>query len=199
MAATDPQPANAKGLLAELKRDPKRAVVLAVLGAVLLVIGGRLLLQQLGSPRTGAAAQGPAGRAQDDPAHGKAPGDVWAKASQGAAQPKAPAARSLPLVRDIFTPNPTFFPPHRPAPAAATAKVVDDPEARLAAERRAALAQASSLVLQTTVVGATGTAIINGQVLRVGDTIGGFRVVEIASRSCTLAKGAVRVTLEMTN
>jgi hypothetical protein len=184
-------------LLAELKRDPKRAVVMGVLGLVLFVLGGRLVLKQIGPSAATAAAVKATPKTAKKPL---APG-VGKAAAEAAARSAATAAQKVLLDRDLFRPNPAFFPPAKPAaPAVSTAKVVqDDPAARQAAAKKKVLAEAHSLGLQTTMVGSSPTAMINGQVLRVGDVIRGFQVVEISSRSCTLVKDEVRVTLEMLN
>ena len=99
--------------------------------------------------------------------------------------------------RDMFTPDPVYFPPKQKPRPVAVATPVDEEAARREAERKAVQAQARALTLQSTMVGSA--AIINGQVLRVGDWINGFQVVEIAVRSCTVEKSSMRVTLEMAN
>jgi len=80
-------------------------------------------------------------------------------------------------------------------------KPIDDSIAVKEAQDRAVRAQAQALSLQSTIVGDVDvpTAIINGEVLRVGDLINGFRVVDIAARTCTVEKANLRITLEMTN
>jgi hypothetical protein len=99
------------------------------------------------------------------------------------------------IKRDIFAANPKYFPPVvKPDVAShAAPSGMDD----INAERAAIQAKALELALQSTVVSANPTAIIEGQVLHVGDWVNGFRVVEIGSRQCTLEKSGVKVTIEM--
>jgi len=93
-------------------------------------------------------------------------------------------------------PNPDFFPPEEPPPAP-KAKATPGADARKQAEAKAVAAQARALTLQSTVVSATPTAIINGRVLRAGEWINGFQVTHITSHTCTLEKKGISVVLEM--
>jgi hypothetical protein len=54
-------------------------------------------------------------------------------------------------------------------------------------------------VLQSTFIGSTPTAVVNGRVLRVGESINGFKVVEITARACVVEQGEVKVRLEMSS
>jgi hypothetical protein len=64
-------------------------------------------------------------------------------------------------------------------------------------ERQAVLKQAKEMVLQSTMTSANPSAVINGRVLRLGEWLNGFQVVEISPRACKVEKRGVRVTLEM--
>ena len=180
-------------LKAEANRDPKRTAVLGVLTVVLLVLAVRQIAKRTAPARAGAAV------AIRNPASAGMPGLA---AVGAAALPAEGLAEALPkrvpvVTRDLFTPNPGFYPSketERPAPVV---KPVDDTVARREAEFRTVQTQARSLALQSTVVGSVPTAIINGQVLRTNEWINGFEVVEISTRSCTVEKGGLRVTLEM--
>jgi hypothetical protein len=57
--------------------------------------------------------------------------------------------------------------------------------------------QALTLRLQSTMLGARPTAIINGQVLSLGDVINGFSIKSIGSGQCVVTCGGVDVTLIM--
>ena len=62
---------------------------------------------------------------------------------------------------------------------------------------RAVRAQADGLSLQSTMIGSSPSAVINGHVLRVGDYIEGFRVIGIHPRSCDVKKKGIEVSLGM--
>ncbi len=70
-------------------------------------------------------------------------------------------------------------------------------EEKLAARKKIVLAQAQALTLQSTIVTANPTAMINDSVLRKGDWINGFQVVEITPRTCSLVKDEITVILGM--
>lgn len=57
--------------------------------------------------------------------------------------------------------------------------------------------EASALHLQSTVMSETPLAVINSEILRVGEMIRGFRVVAIRARQVTLEKNGITLTLEM--
>jgi hypothetical protein len=183
-------------LLAELKRDRKKTAVMAVLLLVALVAVGRLFLRSA-VPTKAAAA----------PAAGKAAPAARASSAQrsdsgedrsgesGRERVKYLGPIDTTIKRDIFAANPKYFPAVvKPDVAShAAPSGMDD----INAERAAIQAKALELALQSTVVSANPTAIIEGQVLHVGDWVNGFRVVEIGSRQCTLEKSGVKVTIEM--
>ena len=57
--------------------------------------------------------------------------------------------------------------------------------------------QAEALSLQTTIMGAVPTALINGQVLHVGQEIQGFTVQSISANCCVVVKDGVEVPIPM--
>lgn len=186
-----------KRLLAELKRDRKKTAVMAILLLVALVAVGRLFLRSAVPTKAAAAA----------PAAGKAAPAARASSAQrsdsgedrsgesGRERVKYLGPIDTTIKRDIFAANPKYFPAVvKPDVAShAAPSGMDD----INAERAAIQAKALELALQSTVVSANPTAIIEGQVLHVGDWVNGFRVVEIGSRQCTLEKSGVKVTIEM--
>ena len=175
-------------LKAETRRDPKRAAVLGVLVVVLAVLAVRQFAKRAAPARAGAAvasAGAPAGGAVGSPA----------LVIEGLAE--ALPQRAAAVSRDLFTPNSGFYPSKQTEKPVLVVKPVDDTAARRQAEIRTVQTQAQAMTLQSTVVGSVPTAIINGQVLRTGERINGFRVVDISTRSCTVEKGGLRVTLEM--
>ena len=187
-------------LIDEAKRNPMKAGILGVLMLVLLIVVGRQALQYLAPARAGAAM--PGGGASQGQAIVDQPGPTARKAAAaGPDGAKLPSTRKplAKIQRNLFLPNPSFFPPKeedraKPKPIVTP---VDAAAARREAQKRAVQTEAQALTLQTTIVGASPTAIINGQVLGVGGWLNGFRVVSINSGSCVVEKKGMRVTLEM--
>jgi hypothetical protein len=191
-------------LLAGLRRDPKKASILGVLALVFLIVGVREVARRTGSPSAGSAATS---RVSDAGGATGLPGP--ANALQAPGLPKggnrqadsSTAIQKVPVDRDIFTPNVAYFPvgeKTEPGTVVSSTQVID-PTAKAEAARQEVQARAKALSLQSTVIGAVPTAIVNGRVLRVGDWISDFQVVEINSRSCQLEKSGIRVVLEMAN
>ena len=189
-------------LLAEVRRDPKKASILGVLALVLLIIGVRLVVFRTGSPSVSSAET-----AQASGAGGEMSLQRPASAAQSPSLSKGGdrqadsflAIQKVPVDRDIFTPNVAYFPVEdkaNPSTVVSAVQVVD-PTAKARAAKLQVQAQAKALSLQSTVVGSVPTAIVNGRVLRVGDWISDFQIVEISSRSCQLEKSGIRVVLEM--
>ena len=56
----------------------------------------------------------------------------------------------------------------------------------------------AALRLETTVMGTNPTAMINGRVLRVGDSINGFTVTAIAPQACKVCRDGAEFVLAMT-
>jgi hypothetical protein len=199
MSQTNPtRPGLQTRFRAELRRAPTRAAVLGVLVVVFLIVGVSQVAKHVGWPKRSSAAARPGAAV---PAPSKPTGGTAKAArpeSTGSLSELIGPARPR-VSRDIFTPDETYFPIKTKDPAAAAPKApkVLDPNAVAEAKRRETEARARALVLQTTVVGEFPTAMINGRVLRIGDAISGFKIVEISSRSCQLERNGIRVLLEM--
>lgn len=180
-------------LLAELRRDKKKTALLAVLAMVAVIVVGRSLV---GKSVPASAHGAPDPVTLTSPVYSS---EIQAVPVAATAAPK-PVKLNLKsdITRDLFTADMDYFPPEpvvQAVPKPATMPV-DEGEVHANAIR----AQATrSLLLQSTVCGVDSVAIINGLVLRLGDWITGFKVVEITSRTCTIEKDGVRVTLEMQN
>ena len=117
------------------------------------------------------------------------------------------------ITRDLFKPNLEYFPPAEGVGSHVV--VATDQQKGLFqqayqwvcqkqnARRRhmehigAIRARAQAFSLQSTVLGRSPTALINGQVLRKGDWISGFRLKAIASNYCIVSKNGVDVELHM--
>ena len=185
-------------LVMELKREKKKAIVLAVLGLVGVVVVARMVMKE--SAPSQAVAAG-AGSASVEPL----------ESNESATEPSAESFRTNEqarvkrekyirnidhsFTRDIFLPNSEYFPPEQEPGVGMIAPVATQDSTK--AKANVVRAQARALVLQSTVISATPTAIINGSVLCSGGWISGFEVVEIASHSCLVEKDGVKVTLEM--
>ena len=191
-------------LLAGLRRDPKKVSILGVLALVFLIVGVREIARRTGSPSAGSAAT-----AHVSDAGGATGLPVPANALQAPILPEggnrqadsSTAIHKAPVDRDIFTPNVAYFPVEekdKPSTVVSSTQVVD-PTTKAEAAKQEVQARAKALSLQSTVIGAVPTAVVNGRVLRVGDWISDFQVVEINSRSCQLEKSGIRVVLEMAN
>lgn len=191
-------------LFAELRRDPKKASIMGVLALVLLIIGVREVARRVGSPSAGSAATVRASGAGGATGLRKPANAVQAPGLPKGRNRQADSSTAIyksPVDRDIFTPNVAYFPVEekaKPSTVVSSAQVID-PTAKAEAAKLQVQAQAKALSLQSTVVGAVPTAIVNGRVLRVGDWISDFQIVEINSRSCQLEKSGIRVVLEMAN
>jgi hypothetical protein len=150
----------------------------------------------------------------------KPAGGTGAQASPGvgsaarAAEPSDPARRTQAqkrdayirnldrtIKRDLFEPNVVYFPIVQTVlgePVPKQGPTTTQPaEAARAAHEKFITDQAKDLKLQTTILSASPTAIIDGRVLRVEDWIRGFQVVEITSQHCVVMKEDVKVTLRL--
>lgn len=180
-------------LLAELRRDKKKTAILSLLLVAGLVVGARQASKLLGPSQAQASAGSallyPSGKADSVPAAaGAAEQD-----RKGAyiRQADRQITRDVFAVRlDLFAPDETVE-PVKVTPASAPS--VDEEQAKT---RRVAN-QAQILALQSTVTGENATAVINGNVLRVGEQVHEFRILEIQDQSCVIEKDGVKLTLTM--
>jgi hypothetical protein len=105
------------------------------------------------------------------------------------------------ITRDLFLANLDLFPRKNVEPV----KVVPTPTTAASApapvsadqDGRIIQAEAQALVLQSTMVGASSIANINGKILRVGEWFSGFEIVDITSHSCLVRKRNVTAVLEI--
>jgi hypothetical protein len=150
-------------------------------------------------PASGAGARTSPG-AGSAAAHAAVPTDP---ARQTQAEKRDAYIRNLDrtIKRDLFEPNVVYFPIVQTAavdPAAKQGPTTTQPaEAARVAHEKFIRDQAKDLKLQTTILSASPTAIIDGRVLRVEDWIRGFQVVEITSQHCVVMKEDVKVTLRL--
>ncbi len=177
-------------VMGEIHRESRKAVLLGLLLLVLCVIAGRELFVRLRPSEAEAAS--PQG------ASSRMPGDGRTNAGGLAADDGNDLVElgNVAVDRDLFTPNPVYFPPRQTSGSTPVVTMIGDGGKQDDA-RRAVQAQAQALTLQSTMLGDVPTAIVNGRVLRADDWISGFQVIEIQARSCTLGKLGVRVVLEL--
>jgi len=185
--------AQARRLVAELRRDRRRLAVLVVL----LVIGVGLMVRAVipGGP---------------SPAHASPKRSMSVAAATPSVSAEALRTKHADQIdyisrinrnqtRDLFHPNEVFFPLPRAVVKKTKAVVVpsSEPSKDLEQElqRRRVEQDAQSLKLQSTMFGARTVASISGHTLAVGDQIGEFRVTDIQSSSCTVEKNGVSVVL----
>jgi len=194
-------------LTSELKHDKKKTIILSVLVVFAGIVGGRMLITQ-SSPSKAKASQDTAlESSEDDALNTRATVIARAKAD---ARSKTNAERKRYLTkirhdfyRDIFKPNANYFPPAtgdvKPVKSADVVNEHAEKERLRRIEIQVIRAQAQALALQSTILSSQPTAMINDRVLRVGDWINGFKVIEIHSRSCVVEKRNVKIRLGMKN
>jgi len=180
---------------AELKRDKKKTMILAILLLVAAIVLGRTLLtgvapQQANAAGVDAVVQVP-----------EPPGEFVEPARQDRAAVREYINQLDHSVdRDIFAMNRDFYPPEVPSERPELlGQAETDADQQYKAQQQLMQAQARALLLQSTMISSRPTAIINGRVLRVGEWINGFEVVEITPRSCVVAKNDVNIILHMKN
>jgi len=187
----------------ELRQDKKKSVILCVLVLVACLVLLRLLLG--GTSPADADAADPGATAPADanlsaipqaPEYHSETADEQTDMSPRGADGRP---REM-IVRDLFVPNPDFFPlvrkgprSKKPAAQSQTQPVTSEEQMR----RQIILGQANGLSLQCTMIAASPTVIINGRVLQVGGRIGGFDVVGVTPHTCSVRKDGVTVILKM--
>lgn len=205
-------------LKAELRRDKKKTVALAVLLTVAGVTGGKLVIT-MSVPRDVKAS--PTRQEEPDATDAQPAEGPWVSVPRPSAETFANQARreeylagmDRDITRDLFNVDISRFPPRPgaggPDPQTEMSttgwlgmvyqRVVQkqQQDGQQLAKYRAILAQARSLSLQSTMLGSAPTALINGQVLRQGDYISGFLVKSIASNRCVVSKDGVDIELRM--
>lgn len=188
----------------QMLADRRKLAVFLSLFCVGLLLWGRLLLDR-SVPRTAVANPEQVAAGVDS-----SEGAASLAGPTGPRQPVSVIADYGPVRRDLFAFNAAFFPQiERPSPNVTNES---DPEAgllaKLAAQRAdeflqkqaqamAIRAEAKALNLQSTLVGQSARALINGQLFSVGEFVNGFEIVEIGSRTVKLRKQEIEVVLEM--
>jgi len=182
-----------KRLLAELKRDKKKTIVLTVLLVVAAGLGVRFLGKAGRPPRaTAAPAAGQTAGSQTDPTDAQ----MLENTGEQAQRDRYIRQLDAKITRDIFVPSDKYFDVSERD--GGRSRIVSLSSGQGRDNRREALEQeAERLVLQSTVVSQEPTAIINGQVVHVGDEICGFKVIKIRPRQCLVERSGFTVVLEL--
>jgi len=191
-----------KRLMAEFARDKKKAVILIVLVVAAVLFVGKLLLTS--SPVAATAAANPTAVVPPEAPTAPGAGSIASQmfdTQKSKADKREVVARAI--TRDIFMPDPSIFPyvKKTTGPNGSKVKVIEDEKTKRAAEleRRRVLVeeQAAKLHLESTIIGRTPIAIINGTVLGPGGMIDGFRIVKIDSQACVVEKDGFTLKLIM--
>jgi hypothetical protein len=205
---------------AELRRDKKKAGILFVLLVTAGIVGGRLLVTHTipagaaGAPAGGGNAAG-AAPAEQPPWAGGGPSSA-ARPGREAEREEYLARVDRTINRDLFRPRLESFPLEGMLLPASLVRVADasgepgmfqqveqwwsekqDAQRQQLERTNLVQAQAQALSLQSVMLSGSPTALINGQVLRVGDWISGFRVQAITAGSCVVAKDGVEAELHL--
>lgn len=167
----------------KLSSEKKKLVAMLGLIVVGLLLWGRLLIKQV--PKTAVA----------DPPQSSLV--TPAPPAKGSTTKKVVRVKlSDKLARDLFVPV-GYTPGKKPdaviTPAEKSRPEPADENVRI----QAVLTAAEKLTLQSTMQGEQPQAVINGQRVRVGQTIEGFQLLEIKPRQVTLRMNGVDVRLEM--
>ena len=180
--------------MVQLKQDPKKSTIMCVLLMVLVVIVVRLGFTSAGAAKARAGQSNPAAVASTG--EGDAPSEAAPGKGIKLTRPVVPGQPRI--TRNIFKLNASLYSSGGPRSSARLTEKDDDAqddEQKL--NRLAIQAEAAVLMLQSTIVGQSPAAIINGRVVRLGRTIGGFTVVAVSAQACVVSKDGVKVTLEM--
>lgn len=183
----------------DMRAEKKKVFMGGGLLCVALLLWGRLLLSD--PPRSAVA----------DPEAEVATARSSATPNRPTPPPPAPAEAKPEVVfeidgarvgRDLFAFDAGFYPDAFADPTVQAGSPKSEPDSAdqnqsWRASRRAVLAEASSLKLQSTMLGARSRAMIDGVLLETGQTIRGFELIEVRARQVTLVKQGVEVTLEM--
>jgi len=197
-------------LNAVMKRDPKKAFVLALLFAVLMAMWGKMMLSGgKGTPK--AASAMPAARVA--PSVGMVPNNK-AKSADAATQLQDWINQPLPgaISRNIFELKLDYFPMDgtRTAPITRTsndptfwdklAKSIDE-QADQQHKREILIQnlrqQAGQLQLTSTVMGPRPKAMVNGAMVGEGEVVAQFRIVRIDARSVVVEREGIKLEITM--
>jgi hypothetical protein len=195
-------------IVTQAKADPKKAAILAVLGIVMIFLWVRLVGS--GGPARASANitgfRGDGALAVPDNLRGSGKTNAtYASLLEWTRKPIAPLSRTL------FVVNYDFFPQDgsKPAPLRApqgdgfwdqvaksmTARADQIKEHEVLVENLRL--QAAQLKIQSTVMGASPKALINGQLVGVGGVVASFRVAKIEARKIVVEREGIKLELRL--
>jgi len=171
--------------MAKARQDPKKLVLVGGLSLVMVVMWGRLLINQSPQQASASALSVPIAAAASPASPTRTPD----KSAQRSTEDMPIVYVDLPesLVRDVFTLNRTQYPSVPEAPSTVQSRqsgppAPTDEQMWKESARRALM----GLELQTTMMGANPRAVISGRVLRPGEQINGFTLRQVQSRQVIL-------------
>ncbi len=178
--------------------DKRKLGVMFALLCVAMLLWGRLLLKDV--PRS-AVAEPAASQAPDTEPDKNIDSGPSTPQSRLADRPVIQVSLVDRVARDPFAFDPTRFPRigNEDETAAVRTKLVEEPtdDDQQRQSHKAIELAARRLNLQSTLLGAQSRAMINGQLLSVGESIQGFELIDVRSRQVTVRKDNVEVVLEM--
>jgi hypothetical protein len=174
-----------------LMQDKKKFALIAGLGCVMLLLWGRLILKQV--PRTAVADPAPTSVAS---ASSSPSTDALRRKVIAVNKPIVEVKLPTVSKRDLFAVDLTSYPTDEVAPTERTSDkpketvVVDEVEQQLQA-------MVGRIQLQSTVLGARPCAVINGQIVQVGQSYEGLVLKEVQNRLVILEFNGRLVRLRM--
>lgn len=198
-------------LKSEVNRDKKKTIVLVILLTIAGILGGKSVIKYQPGHIEAAGVDN-----HDTPSTDSLVEiDNTSKSTDRECQALATKMKNIDkkITRDLFKPDPRYFPlarkiKHRVILMQKQQKGIFEQihnwvEDKYNLQRQRILKietlrnEAESLSLQSTVVGPSPTALINGRIMRIGDTIKGFRIASIAPNTCIISKDGVKLELRM--
>jgi len=175
-------------LIRRITADKKKLSIMVGLLAVLMLLWGRLLLKEV--PRTAVA----------DPVMTTQVANNRGAARSSQIDSLARLEVELPgnLGRDLFALDVTAYTPVQKKPIVEVSvekspREISDEQLKASQVRQAA----TGLKLQTTMHGAQPLALINGELIQVGQTIRGFELIQVLPRQVVLRMNGIDIHLEM--
>jgi hypothetical protein len=209
------QPSWLTGAIAAMRKDPKKAGVLAMLAVLLVVMAVRTVGP--GRPRGASAASVTSALGRKNSSGAGAGNNANPQQRHGPAGLQQHllrwAERPVPqLTRNLFAVRLEYFPVEGPRTGAGGAGRADDgfwarlekslvlqADQRDKRENQIAnyMAKASSLKLQSTMMGPQPKALVNGELVGEGDVVAEFRVVKIEARRMIVEREGIRLEIQM--
>jgi len=173
----------------EIRRDKKKTTIMAGLVLLAAVMAGRMIVSQSGPAEASASTSAVAKVATTADDGAQARGDQQELIAR---RNEYITGITPGITRDLFKFTPEAFTlASPPIPTISTPAVQPVDKAKAFEELKKQLtaiahSRARGLKLQSTIVGDSPIAIINGELVRVGRSVGGFTVVSIANRKCEI-------------